>query len=168
MLKEGDPRTLGRAREVQSLISPANVAQLIACWTDADPVVQMRAVNVTEKLSRQRIALFEPFKPLFIDLLDSATEKQIRWNLASIVPRLRLSRSEAHHVAEMLMKYLNDSSSIVKTLAIQGLWDLTRIDPGLRPEVLEILRMALATGTKAMQARSRNLLKDFHDKPVKI
>jgi hypothetical protein len=58
----------------------------------------------------------------------------------------------------LLVGYLEDRSSIVKTFALQGLADLAQDDPSIRPGVIEILRQATRTGTAAMKARGRKLL----------
>jgi hypothetical protein len=58
-----------------------------------------------------------------------------------------------------LRRYLDDRSSIVKTFALQALFDLTRVDPSLRESTRALLEGAVSTGTAAMKARSRKLLK---------
>jgi hypothetical protein len=58
-----------------------------------------------------------------------------------------------------LQLYLEDQSSIVRTFALQALADLSRNDAGLRSRVREILEESVATGTAAMRARARKLLK---------
>jgi hypothetical protein len=58
-----------------------------------------------------------------------------------------------------LRTYLEDQSSIVKTAAMQGLADLTRQEASLLPEVLDTLRILARSGTPAMRARGRILLK---------
>jgi hypothetical protein len=57
-----------------------------------------------------------------------------------------------------LKSYLEDRSSIVKTLALQGLAELAQDDAGIRFEVVEILHEATRSGTPAMKARARKLL----------
>jgi hypothetical protein len=57
--------------------------------------------------------------------------------------------------------FLDDPSSIVKTAALHGMADLSRQDPERLPEVLDLLRIAGRSGTPAMRARSRILLKAF-------
>jgi len=75
-----------------------------------------------------------------------------------MVPRLDLKPRERNSVQEILKRYLDDRSSIVKTFALQALFDLATRHPALRPEVIEILRESLRNGTPAMKARSRKLL----------
>jgi hypothetical protein len=55
--------------------------------------------------------------------------------------------------------YLEDQSSIVKTCAMHGLAGLTRLDPSLLPEVLDLLRILTRSGTPAMRARGRKLMR---------
>jgi hypothetical protein len=57
-----------------------------------------------------------------------------------------------------MKSYLKDRSSIVKTYALQGLADLGQHDARLQPEVIELLRESVRSGTPAMKARSRKLL----------
>ena len=59
----------------------------------------------------------------------------------------------------MLRSWLDDRSSIVKTCAMQGLASLTRWNPAMLPEVLDMLRLLSRSGTPAMRARGRILLK---------
>jgi hypothetical protein len=55
----------------------------------------------------------------------------------------------------------DESSSIVKTMALQGLADLAGHDPTLLPMVLDLLRLHGRSGTPAMRARSRLLLQQL-------
>jgi hypothetical protein len=54
---------------------------------------------------------------------------------------------------------LDDKGSIVRTPAMQGLADLAARDLRLRKQILPILRELTLTGTPAMRARGRHLLK---------
>jgi hypothetical protein len=61
-------------------------------------------------------------------------------------------------VYDILIDYLRDSSSMVKTFAMQALADLTKQAPELRPAVLQQLKKLTVRGTPAMRARGRKLL----------
>jgi hypothetical protein len=72
--------------------------------------------------------------------------------------------SECKRVAGILRQCLDDRSSIVKTFAMLSLADLIsqdsiKHDASLRPMVLELLRSLPGTGTPAMRARGRILLR---------
>jgi hypothetical protein len=150
----------GRTCEVVKLVQahPKNAAQLIECLWDEDLGVAMRAADALEKLTRDGPSLLHSRKAPLLGLLTEATENKLRWCLAITIPRLELTASECRRAAEILQSWLEDSSSIVKTCALQGLADLTRQDPSLRPPVVDLLRIHSRTGTAAMRARSRILL----------
>ena len=151
----------GRAREVAALIlvQHKKLPQLIECLWDDDAGVANRAADALERANFHQPALASPWKDALLGLLAEARENKLRWNLALSVPRIKLSAVEAQRAAAALRTYLEDRSSIVKTAAMQGLADLTRHDPSLLPEVLDMLRILSRSGTPAMRARGRILLK---------
>jgi len=107
------------------------------------------------------------WKAPLIGLLAEATENKLRWCLAQVVTRLTLTVPECRRVAETLLSYLEDRSSIVKTCALQGLADLTRQDASLLPEAIDLLRIHSRSGTPAMRARGRMLLKQMESARAK-
>jgi hypothetical protein len=154
------PISIGRTGEVAALVcsQPRKAGQLIKCLWDVDLGVASRAADALEEVTRDIPSVLTPWKEALIGLLSEATHNKLRWNLALIVPRCRLSRQECERVAEILQTYLDDSSSIVKTCALQGLADLTAQNIALLPTVLDLLRMHSRSGTPAMRARGRKLL----------
>jgi hypothetical protein len=164
MLTAGRHRlSSGRVCEVVKLVRahPKKAAPLIECLWDEDPGVAMRAADALEKLTYSDPSLLRSWKAPLLGLLTEATGKKLRWNLALMIPRLELTASECRRAAETLQSWLEDSSSIVKTCALQGLADLTRQHPPLRPEVVDLLRIHSRAGTPAMRARSRILLRQL-------
>jgi hypothetical protein len=160
MLVGGDRRSIGRANEVVDLVrlDPKKFGLLIECLWDPDPLVRMRAADAAEKTSRDRIGLLLPYKTPLLGLLAETTQQEVQWHLAVMVPRLNLTPAECRGVAEVLQQYLDDRSSIVRTCAMQGLFDLTRRNSSLRPMVLDLLSSLTRTGTPAIRARGRILL----------
>lgn len=160
LLEGGDRRTIGRSDQVAAIVSrdaklfPALIAGL---WAQ-DPLVRMRAADAAEKVTRKDRELLWPYKRELLGLMAEASEQELRWHLAVIVPRLPLNPKERKLATSLLSSYLEDRSSIVRTFALQGLADLAQDDPALRPVVIEILRKSTRSGTPAMKARSRKLL----------
>ena len=164
MLAAGrQPFSSGSTAEVVNLVRahPRRAAQLLECLWDQDPGVAMRAAGALEKLSRSHASIFSSWKAPLLGLLAEATENKLRWSLAAMIPRLELTALECRRVAETLQSWLDDSSSIVKTCALQGLADLTRQDSSLQPMVLDLLRIHSRSGTPAMRARGRILLRQL-------
>jgi hypothetical protein len=172
----------GRICEVVDIVraNPKKVSQLLECLWDEDPCLAMRAADALEKLTRRREPVADEiqksilktlqgsWKAPLIGLLAEATENKLRWCLAQVVARLTLTVPECRRVAETLQSYLEDRSSIVKTCALQGLADLTRQDKSLLPEVIDLLNIHSRSGTAAMRARGRMLLKQLEPVRTKM
>jgi hypothetical protein len=163
MLRGGDRRSIGRSNQIAKLVlsDPQRFVELAENLWDDDPIVRMRAADAAEKVSATRPDLLKPHKRELLGLLAEAEQIELRWHLAIIVPRLELNASERHRAVTTLMHYLGDRSSIVKTFALQGLADLARQDASLRETVKRTLGNSLRTGTAAMKARARKLLKEL-------
>ena len=123
----------------------------------------MRAADAAEKVTVTRPELLQPHKQELLGLLAEAEQIELRWHLALMLPRLKLNASERQRVAATLRHYLDDRSSIVKTFALQGLAGLAGQDTGLRETVKQTLEDSLRTGTAAMKARARKLLKQLEN-----
>ena len=162
-LQGSDRRSIGRADEVARLIleAPRRFRELIKCLWDENPVVRMRAADAAEKVSAQKPRLLDCYKAELLGLLAEAEQIELRWHLAAMVPRLRLTAPERRRAAAALQRYLDNRSSIVKTFALQGLADLARDDSVLQGKVRLLLEQAVQSGTPAMKARARQLLKRY-------
>jgi hypothetical protein len=119
----------------------------------------MRAADAVEKVSAKKPRLLDRHKPELLGLLAEAEQIELRWHLSAMIPRLRLTDPERLRAAAALRRYLDDRSSIVKTFALQGLVELARNHAGLRGKVKQLLEDAVQSGTPAMKARARELLK---------
>jgi hypothetical protein len=86
---------------------------------------------------------------------------KLRWNLALLLPRLTLTVPECRRIAAVLGTWLDDPSSIIKTSALHAMADLTMQNPASREDVKDLLRVSGRSGTPAMRARSRILLKQM-------
>jgi hypothetical protein len=173
ILLEGQGRiSIGRAEEVATLVlaQPKSFFRLMECLWDENPGAVNRAAHALELITRDGqpgpIKQLNSWKTSILGLLAEAEENKLRWHLALIVPRLTLTRAEGMRAANILQSWLeDDSSSIVKTMSLQGLADLTRQDLALIPAVQDLLRIHSRSGTAAMRARCRLLLQEFERRP---
>jgi HEAT repeat protein len=162
MLCAGErPLDAGRVREVTELVlkRPRRMGTLIECLFDEDAGVANRAADVLERVTRGNPLPAARWTHELIGLMAEAQQKKLRWNLALTIGRMPLTVMETRRAAALLTGYLDDASSIVKTAAMQGLANLTRHDATLLPGVLDTLRLLSRSGTPAMRARGRILLK---------
>jgi len=156
-----DRRSIGRANEVARLVlkEPRRFRELIACLWHENSIIRMRAADAAEKVSTQKPRLLDRYKAELLGLLAETEQIELRWHLAQMVPRLRLTSLERQSAAAALQRYLDDRSSIVKTCALQGLAHLAQNHAGLRGIVKQLLEESVQSGTPAMKARARKLLK---------
>jgi hypothetical protein len=159
------PFDSGRTCEMVEWVAdvPRRLPGLIELLWDDNAGVASRAADVLERVTREpspgmQTAL-QSYKAELIGLLAEASLPKLRWNLALVIPRLTLTETECRRIEGVLEGWLEDPSSIVKTAVLHSMADLTRQDPACLPEVLDLLRVAGRSGTPAMRARSRILLK---------
>ncbi len=141
------------------LKNPRKTGQVVECLWDEEPGVANRAADALERASSRRPEILANWKEALLDRMLDAEENKLRWNLALMIFRTPLTRAESERAAAVLRSWLEDKSSIVKTCAMHGLAGLTRWDPSLLPEAMDMLRLLSRSGTPAMRARGRILLK---------
>jgi len=159
-LQGGDRRSIGKVDEVivRVLREPALFDVLFTGMVSDDPVIRMRCADAAEKISRDHPQWLLAHQRLLLDTLALSRQPELRWHVAPMLVRLPLSDAEQARVVDILIGYLNDRSSIVKTLALQALHDLAACHPCWVPTArLHILELTV-TGTPAMKARGRKLL----------
>jgi len=161
MLAAGKRLDAGRTCEVAAMLlqHPRKAGQVVECLWDEEPAVVNRAADALERASSRRPEILARWKEVLLDRMLDAGENKLRWNLALMISRTPLTAAEALRAAVILRSWLDDKSSIVKTSAMHGLAGLTRWDPTLQAEVLDMLRVLSRSGTPAMRARGRILLK---------
>ncbi len=160
-LSGGNRGSIGRSNEVAAevLAHPALFPKLFAGFSNDDPVIRMRTADAIEKITTQRPSLLQPDKRKLLAIAGSSGQKEIRWHAALMLPRLALSAKERTVVLDILFDYLRDKSSIVKTFAMQAIWDLAAADPKLKAQIVPLIEELTSVGTTAMRARGRKLLR---------
>jgi hypothetical protein len=150
----------GHAFDAAMLVleNPQMVGQIVACLWDEDDCIAGRAADALETVACESPWIVARFKEALLGLLAEAGPIKLRWHLALTVTGMKLSRSECRRVAEILNSWLDHTSSIVKTCAMQGLAELTLQDPSRKDDTIDLLRTLSRSGTPAMRARGRALV----------
>jgi hypothetical protein len=161
-LAGGDRRSIGNADRVVALVlkKPALFGDVIGGLTHDDPVIRMRCADVAEKVSVTHAEWLERHKQALLSCASTVLEKEVRWHMAQMLPRLQLSAVEKRRAAALLFEYLDDPSRIVKTFSMQALFQMSEGDTKLRARVIPILRDAVRNGSPAERSRAKKLLKD--------
>src|SRR5215470_2046903 len=90
MLKGGDRRSIGSSDRVVKLVSAdaRQFAALVRALRSEDLLIRMRAADAAEKVSRARPELLRRHKRELLALFAEATQQELRWHLAAMIPRL--------------------------------------------------------------------------------
>ena len=127
LLKGGDLRSIGRSNEVVRQIKNQNdFDNLFQYLFHEDRIVAMRAADVIEKVTLANGRYLNKHKIKFIELCKNNPNKEVRWHLALLVPRLILSNNELAEIWELLSLWALDKkeSRIVRVNSIQGLFNI--------------------------------------------
>lgn len=156
-----DRRSVGEADRValRVLEQPELIGILFQGLATDDAVLRMRCADAIEKVTAQRPQLLIPFKQCILQQLVTIDQQEVRWHIAPMLARLPLTADEENTVVALLLGFTTDHSSIVKTMSMQALADIALRSPRLLPEIRQHIEKLAATGTPAMQARGRKLLK---------
>lgn len=155
-LRGGDRRSIGRADEVAATVlrAPALFGRLLDGMLDEDPVVRMRAADAAEKVSARRPDLLAEHQGRLLGAIAEVTQQEVCWHVAQMLPRLALSAAELNAAVELLYRYLDHDSRIVR----QALADLAGQHPRLVPVVLPLVERLAREGSAAMRVRGRRLV----------
>jgi hypothetical protein len=145
---------------VAEVLNDPSLFEVVFNWVlSDDPLVRMRCADALEKITLEHPEYLQPFKARFLQEIAQSKQREVRWHLAQMLPRLGLSAEERAVAVEVLGDYLNDKSKIVKTFSMQALADLVEQEASLRERVIPILEELSETGSSAMKSRGRKLLR---------
>ena len=156
----GDMRTTGKSEEVVGLVlsNPQLFKDVINAILVDDPGIRMRASDVAEKITRTHPEWLEPYKKLFLEVISTIDQKEVRWHTAQMLNRMQYTTIEQQKVFNLLMTFLKDRSSIVKTFTMQALADLAIQNRTYLNQVQRLLYKLTQEGSPAMKTRGKKLL----------
>ena len=159
LLQGGDRRSIGKVDDVIKLIkkSPSLFSDLFEGFYSDSSIVRMRTADAVEKISRVHPEYLSPYRKQLINEISDSTQKEVRWHLAQIFPRLKATGKEKEKIIKILFHYLDDNSKIVQTCSIQALSDLALHDAKLRKKVIPLLKKLSLEGSPAVKNRAGKL-----------
>lgn len=161
-LKNGDLRTIG---SVNSLITKINnqseFDELFKGLFHDDRKVVMRVADAIEKITIENTYYLNSHKKQLIQLVESAEHKELKWHLALIIPRLKLTKSEVGKMWNMFTKWAIDAmeSRIVRVNSIQALYDLQKTYKELSQDFILTLTSIEKDNIPSINARIKKLTK---------
>jgi hypothetical protein len=159
-LAGGDLRSIGRSNElVERIKTQSDFDNLVAFLFSDQRLVVMRAADTIEKLSRKKPEWVNKHANNLIGLLERSVDKELKWHLALISPRLSLKQSQVKTVWNVLSRWALDEteSKIVRVNALQGLYELAAIHKNLKLRWTRIISQVEGENTTSLKARLRKL-----------
>lgn len=158
----------------KDLRSTANVEQLVpliinkkdfdglfSFLNSSDRIVVMRAADAVEKITRAHPEFLQSHKEEILDFLESAGDKEFRWHLVLMVPRLDLSEDELGRAWDRLTTCAKDrkESRILRVNCLQALSDLSRRNKDLKQDLDLTFEEVNPENIPSIRARIRKIRK---------
>ncbi len=168
ILAGGDLRSLGKSNAIISTIqNQHDFDELFSYLFDKDRVVVMRTADVIEKITINNPHYLAKHKKEIIELSSSATQKEFKWHLALLIPRLHLNNEELGKAWDTLTKWAKDrtNSRIVRVHSIQGLFEMMKQKNNLKQDFNLTLQELEKENIPSISARIRIIRKQL---PIEI
>jgi hypothetical protein len=165
LLSGGDRRSVAQSERARQLIrdAPARIAELAKLAEDTDWLVSMRALDLLEKLAHEHPDWVQRHKRLFIGPLADSDKWEIRLQVVRALPLMSWTPRERRRVVEILARDVEHPQKFVRTWALDSLATFAEDDPALVPRVMRSLEAFEGSGSKALQARARQIRARLRD-----
>ena len=136
---------------IQAMLHPATQADLAR-----------RAAGVAEKVARRHPHLVIPYQAALLKALSSMPTSVLRWHTGLLLSYLPLSDDLLAEVLDYLFDWLqNDPNKFMKVHCLQALANFSQKNDWLRPEVILLIKIEMAKGGAAANAKGRKLLQQL-------
>lgn len=160
LLKDGDLRSIGKANEVvKEVKNQSDFDTLFNGLFNSDRKIVMRSADAIEKITIENSGYLSKHKKKVLLLCTTAKDKELKWHLALIVTRIKLSKKEFGKVWQTLTHWATDKneSKIVRVNSIQGLDNLLRQNQELRQDFEITLNELEGENIPSITARIKKL-----------
>lgn len=160
-LAEGKRGAIARATEVARYIAynPAEFNTLLNLLTSNNETVVSHACHALQSLGKLVPDLVKSHSAHICQKLQDNPQWEMVEAFSKLLPIFELSEVDAATAVAVLdTQYKNGKGSLLRTWALQALYDLAENYPQHQAKANDALHIALEKGSKAMQARARKLL----------
>jgi DNA-binding CsgD family transcriptional regulator len=160
LLSAGSLRNAGNEEEIIRLVRiQKDFDELIKFLFHSERKVVMHAADVVEKISSHHPEYLQQHKRDLINLLRTAVHKELKWHLAQLIGRLKLSAVDVKACWTILEKWAMDQqeSRIVRVFAIQTLYDICETRVSYKPAFQRLIDKVSIEDIPSIRSRIRKL-----------
>lgn len=167
LLTGNDLRSLGKINSVISQIkNQQDFDGLFRYLFEGHRGVVMRAADAIEKITISEPSYLHKHKNEIIGLCHEAGHKELKWHLASLIPRLSLKGKQLSDMCNILKQWINDKdeSRIVRVNSLQALFDLAAKHCYRMDDVSKLFDELEKENVPSINARIRNMRRNASPK----
>jgi len=160
LLSGGDLRSIGKSNSVVSLtVNQQDFDELFKLIFLDDQLLVMRAIDAIEKITLKHPNYLIKHKNEILNLSTVAHDKEFKWHLAQIIPRLSLTPHELTKAWKLLTNWALDknNSRIVRVNSIQGLFEMLKENNELTQDFALTLTELEKEDIPSINARIRSI-----------
>ncbi|MBI3260347.1 MAG: hypothetical protein HYZ54_12890 [Ignavibacteriae bacterium] len=162
LLSGGDLRSIGNSNSIVAKIKNQNdFDELFMLLFHTDRLIAMRAADAIEKITIHNPHYLAHHKEEVFRLCNTSSNKELKWHLAQILPRLPNDDNEIASVWSILSTWATnrENSNIVRVNALQGLFDILKFAPKFDNDFRSILIELKKENIPSINARIRIISK---------
>ncbi|WP_262694637.1 hypothetical protein [Kordiimonas aquimaris] len=163
LLAEGERKAVAKSSFVaeQVIENPVLMPHLISLLTFENTTVVSHAAHALHTISKAKLELLLQHSAALVGALAS-DQWEVQEQLGKFLPKLSLDAEQQEHIWQRFEDiFYNGTSSIARTCALQAMVDMSNAFSAYRGKADIAIVYALEQGSKAMQARARNLIKNY-------
>jgi hypothetical protein len=160
LLAIGDLRSIGKSKMVIAKVKTQNdFDELFENLFHKDRSVVMRTADAIEKISSTTPLYLQSHRSEIIKLCSSAANKELKWHLAQLLPRLALNENEFNNAWQLMKKWATDpgNSRIVGVNSLKALFQITKMKPELLKKLYGIIDQVKKENIPSLQARIKKI-----------
>lgn len=165
ILSGSDLRSIGKSNSIVSKIqNQKDFDDLFECILHIDRIIVMRAADAIEKITNNNPKYLTKHKRKIIELCNIVKNKELKWHLALLIPRLTLDSKEFGTAWNTLTMWAKDktNSRIVRVNSIQGLFEIMKQENELGKDFVLTLSELEKENIPSINARIRKLKNAIH------
>ncbi len=160
ILSGGDLRSIGKSNSIIPKIQNQNdFDELFKFLFQKERLIVMRVADTIEKITINDPQYLIKHKKEIINLCKVAKDKELKWHLVLLIPRLALEGEELGYAWDTLTEWAKDKSNsrIVRVNSIQGLFEIKKQKSELEKDFYLTLSELERENIPSIRARIRKL-----------